>query len=208
MVKDRSNTLRFLAWLVVGLVTVVACPRMVEAHALKVFASRVGNRIEGYAYFPGGGRAAGMKVILKKTDGPSVAHARTDENGKFAFSEVKRTQSYRIVAESTGGHVAIFEIPSERSHAEETTEGRKTGEEHPANRDGTPELSDRSIQRTVERAVARKIRPLREQIDRMQSRARFQDILGGIGYILGICGIAFYWMARREKDGGGDGDGL
>ena len=50
---------------------------------------------------------------------------------------------------------------------------------------------------TIERAVARQIRPLREQLRAAQDQARLRDIMGGIGYILGLVGIALWWRARR-----------
>ncbi|MBC7952469.1 MAG: hypothetical protein H7Z12_11710 [Rhodospirillaceae bacterium] len=49
----------------------------------------------------------------------------------------------------------------------------------------------------VEAAVARQIRPLRLQIDAMEERARFSDIMGGIGTIFGLFGIAA-WIASRR----------
>ncbi|MBC7908010.1 MAG: hypothetical protein H7Y60_14875 [Rhodospirillaceae bacterium] len=50
----------------------------------------------------------------------------------------------------------------------------------------------------IEAAVARQIRPLRLQIDAMEERARFSDIMGGIGTIFGLFGIAAWIAARRR----------
>jgi nickel transport protein len=50
----------------------------------------------------------------------------------------------------------------------------------------------------IERAVARQVRPLREELMAAQDQARLHDILGGIGYILGLTGIALWWRARRS----------
>jgi nickel transport protein len=50
----------------------------------------------------------------------------------------------------------------------------------------------------VEAAVARQIRPLRLQMDAMEERARFSDIMGGIGTIFGLFGIAAWLAAKRR----------
>ena len=57
---------------------------------------------------------------------------------------------------------------------------------------------DPALESMIERAVARQVRPLREELMAAQDQARLHDILGGIGYILGLTGIALWWRARRS----------
>ncbi|NQU75435.1 MAG: hypothetical protein HQ546_03845 [Planctomycetes bacterium] len=56
------------------------------------------------------------------------------------------------------------------------------------------------LEDVISKAVSKQIRPLREQIDRLEERIRLRDVLGGIGYILGITGIAFYFLGRRKAE--------
>ena len=42
---------------------------------------------------------------------------------------------------------------------------------------------------------------LRQQVYDSEERLRFRDILGGIGFILGLAGVAFYLKARRRRSG-------
>ena len=53
----------------------------------------------------------------------------------------------------------------------------------------------------IAETVARQIRPLRRDIERYQHRTRVHDVLGGIGYIFGVMGLAAYFLARRERTG-------
>jgi nickel transport protein len=53
------------------------------------------------------------------------------------------------------------------------------------------------VETLVERAVARQIRPLREALEAERSRARLHDILGGLGYIAGLAGLALWWRSRK-----------
>lgn len=48
-------------------------------------------------------------------------------------------------------------------------------------------------------AATATLRLLREDIARLEHRMRLQDILGGLGYIVGIAGIAAWIAARRRR---------
>jgi nickel transport protein len=59
---------------------------------------------------------------------------------------------------------------------------------------------DPALEAAIERAVARQIRPLREQLIAAEDRIRLQDILGGIGFIMGLTGLAL-WLTSRRRSG-------
>ena len=50
-------------------------------------------------------------------------------------------------------------------------------------------------------AIGRQVAALRRDFDRYRNELRLRDVLGGLGYILGIMGTAFYFLGvrRREK---------
>ena len=48
-------------------------------------------------------------------------------------------------------------------------------------------------------SVSHQIAGLRRDLDKWQARMRLQDILGGVGYILGITGMLFYFLGVRRK---------
>jgi nickel transport protein len=49
----------------------------------------------------------------------------------------------------------------------------------------------------VDTAVARQIRPLLEAQAEADGRVRFNDVMGGIGMIVGLAGAALWASARR-----------
>jgi nickel transport protein len=57
----------------------------------------------------------------------------------------------------------------------------------------------------IEAAVAQKLRPLQREIVELREEIRLHDILGGIGYIIGIAGISFYFLGVRRRERNGDG---
>lgn len=153
--------------------TATATPAL--AHKLKVFVGAEGTEIVGAAYFAGGAPAMDVAGRLLGADGAVLAEFRTDANGNFRLSLTQR-QDVRVSVDSGDGHVAEAAIG---------------GAEQPA---ASPAVT---VPDAVEAAVARQILPLRKQIDAMEDRARFSDIMGGIGTIFGLFGV-FAWVASRK----------
>jgi nickel transport protein len=54
------------------------------------------------------------------------------------------------------------------------------------------------IEATVDEAVARHTRPLMEKFEAMETRTRFNDIMGGVGMIIGMAGAAMWALSRRK----------
>lgn len=64
---------------------------------------------------------------------------------------------------------------------------------------------DPALTAALELAVARQLRPLREELAAARATASMRDVLGGIGYILGLAGIALWWRARASGASACDG---
>lgn len=161
------------------------------AHKLKVFAGTEGAAIVGSAYFAGGGKAVGSAGRLLGPDGAVVAEFHTDAEGGFRLPVALR-QDYRVSVDSGDGHLAETVVA-----AAELPEGLPTGAASAA-ATPAPAAMPAAASDQIEAAVARQILPLRRQIDAMEERARFSDIMGGIGTIFGVFGIAA-WIAARRK---------
>lgn len=58
------------------------------------------------------------------------------------------------------------------------------------------------VDRSVDRAVSRQVRPLLEAFSVADSRIRLNDIVGGIGMIFGLAGVAMWMSARRSTHQG------
>ena len=61
-------------------------------------------------------------------------------------------------------------------------------------------LTQEELRTLVESAVVQKIRPLQREIAELKETTRLHDILGGIGYIMGIGGVVFYFLGVRRKE--------
>ena len=159
------------------------------AHKMKVFAVIEGDAIVGSAYFSPGGRVQDAEAVLS-VGGEEVARTWTGADGGFRFA-LTRPGPYRIAVDGGDGHAAFFTVT-----------------------DGAPPAAPASLstppaavgEAALEQAIARQIRPLREQIDAYEEKIRLHDILGGLGVIAGLAGVAF-GLSERRKRRVGDKDG-
>lgn len=187
-----------------------------QAHSVKVFATADGAAISGYVYFPGGGRPKDAVVRVFGPNGERLAETKTNERGEFSF-EARCKCDHRLIYETGDGHRAEWtieaaELPDTLPLPGATTSERDTaatnqtapqGSMSSGNLTGSADTSE--VEEAVARAVRQEIAPLRaqvakyrEELERYQAKIRMQDIIGGIGYIMGATGLAFYFLGVRR----------
>lgn len=175
--------------LALTLALVLAAPAA-QAHRLKLFATVEGAAILGRAYFAGGGPAVGIPGRLLNPDGGIAAEFRTDGDGRFTAKATLR-HDYTLAVDAGDGHAATFRVG-----LDELPHHLPAGQASPAA--APPEPAQPQLAQVVEEAVARQVRPLREQLDAYEAKVRLHDILGGVGTILGVFGLGGYVAARRR----------
>ena len=205
-------------FLLPALLLLLNLPLPAQAHKLKLFGSVEGRTISGYAYYSGGGRPAGVKVFLLGPDGEHLGEAVTNDRGEFEL-EAPVKADLLLTLKTADGHTASWpltagEFPADlkrlnesavvspRSGNEVETLGRS--KDHPLPETG---LFSVELRKLVTAAVSDSIKPLQQQIvlyrsqlDQYENRIRFHDILGGIGYILGMAGLFMMIKGRKSDD--------
>lgn len=173
------------------------------AHGLKLFALANGARIEGTVHFAGGGEAAGVRVTVKDASGAVLAKLAPAPDGSFAY-QARGPVDHLIVARSRDGHRAEWWVAATElvpGFAGDETRGAVDAESVPvAARAASPKpapLVEPALEAAIERAVARQVRPLREELASAREVFWLRDILGGIGYLVGLAGLGLWWRARR-----------
>ena len=146
-------------------------------------------------------------ILITDAGGNELARLQPDEQGNFDY-RVERRMTYRVVADSLDGHQAVWTLqadefsPSlpaaEEAERRDAAAGTQT-RPPPATAEGAG-VSTRSLtEAELERTVARQIRPLREALRDHDEQVRLRDILGGIGYIVGLAGLGLWWSRRRKE---------
>ncbi len=196
-----------VVWLVVAAVVVLA-GAPARAHQVRVFAVVEGNTIQGEVYYRGGESAQDAEVKAIGPAGEVLGEAKTDEQGKFSIAVHQRCD-HRLVVDAGGGHSAEYTIsadelptslpssktPSETPEAQhgeaKKAEVVATGSTATASTDGGEVMAQLE-------SLNGQIVQLRKQLDGYEQKTRFHDVLGGIGYIVGLMGLGGYFLARKK----------
>jgi nickel transport protein len=187
-----------------GLLSVVALvllsPSPVWAHKLNVFASAKGRTIEGKAYFRGGTPAQGVAVTALGPAGEEIGKTKTDEQGRFAI-EAQFRCDHRILVDTGDGHGGEYLLPgSALPKSLPDKEGQPKAVPATGSMAVSPERqATSSVSSDQLDSLRAEIVRLEEQLNAYEDRIRMTDIVGGIGYIVGITGAAYYYVGSRRK---------
>ena len=183
-----------------------------------MFASAENNVITGYVYYTTGGKPKKAAVLVEDQRGNRLGEVMTNENGEFTFRAEIR-QDYTFILELADGHHATFtltadELPESlptaeteqvappKGHQQAEQEGERISsinEKLLPQNNFKPQISLEEFEKIIDKTVNKQIRPLREQLEKYEEKIRLHDILGGIGYIIGLMGLG-YFLSRRKKN--------
>lgn len=200
-------------------------PETASAHKVRVFAYGEGNTIVGESAFSGGRKAKNAEILVQDTAGDEqLFSCRTDEQGQFRFNipdEARKTRmDLRIIVKAGDGHRGEWllaaadyledvqeAIPTSpprsvvESRADSAVSAAEEEEGRPAQ--NAAELSAvplQQIQQLMEETLDKKLAPVKHILAQANDPGpTLQDILGGIGYIIGLAGIAAYFKAGQRK---------
>ncbi len=212
MTAHRSFSRRRSMWVVVILMALWA-PVSASAHKVVIFAWVEGDRVFTESKFSGGRLAKNAPVEIYDMAGNRLLEGRTDDNGRFDFP-VPGPMALRIVLSAGQGHGNEWVLERDDIIDAADGEGARKDTDPPAPSPVTitkgpghvkPHDDDR-LKELVEAAVDRKLSPVLQQLRLLNERLdapAFKDIVGGIGYIMGVVGIAAYLASKRQKGSSG-----
>ena len=174
------------------------------AHRSTIFAWVEGDRVFTESKFSGRRLVKRGDIIVYDLEGNQLLKGKTDDHGKFSFILPKKT-AMKIVVQAGMGHRGEWTIPVDEiegvagAEAETTTPG-ETSSKRPEKKVETSKLNLDEIRLTVEEALDQRLKPvLKILVESRESGPKVRDIFGGIGYILGLMGVAAYFHYRRKS---------
>ena len=172
-------------------------PSPLWAHKVYVYAWIEGDRVFTESYFSGGSRAAHSQIEVFDERGNRLLTGKTDSQGMFSF-KLPRKEDLKIVLRSPGGHGAEFNLKvEEKPSSEDRPEGGHT--KRPPPMVGTPCITEEEIRAVVEGVLDVKLEPLKKRLAASQKGGPgIREILGGIGYIIGLMGVAIIFSHRKK----------
>lgn len=150
------------------------------AHGLKLYVEAEAGQIRGQVHFASGAAARSAQIRISDAGGEELAVLAPDDEGRFSYP-VDSPRDLVVVADSLDGHRASRSLKAEELRAFLPAE-EESGAEPPC-----------------AQVVAEKSASLREALTACEERQRLRDILGGLGYIVGLAGLGLWWGGRRKR---------
>jgi nickel transport protein len=178
------------------------------AHGVTIFAWLEGDTVHTESKFSGGRLAKGAAVEVFDRAGQKLLEGKTDDQGAFAFKLPKK-EELRIVLIAGMGHRNEWTITWQdlegvtlsgpAAQIMPPSDSAVTAAPSPPAPASPADLTD--LQAALEQTLDKKLSPIIHQLSHLEERRRsvsLADVIGGLGYILGLVGLAAYIHYRRK----------
>jgi len=178
---------------------------LAEAHKIRVFAWQEGDTVFVEARFSGARPAKNVSVSIEDAEShQQLLTGETDTDGNFSFILSKSYPAQLdVIVDGGDGHRGKWShsVESETTVADTDTI-EATGIQPPniqATGDaGLQNISMEQLENVLEKVVDKKLGPIKKTLAETRDQGpSIQDILGGVGYIIGLAGIAAYFKSRQ-----------
>lgn len=169
-------------------------PQQAMAHKIHVFAWVSGNTVTVEANFSGNRPLIGGKVTVKdNASGAVLLQGVGNDKGIFTFplpTEIKqKAADLLIVVAGSEGHQSEWLVPA--------TEYLTTT--HPPSPEVPDTMNNTELRKMLEELIRQELAPIKRSLaESRQRKPGFRDIMGGIGYFIGLAGLAA-WLKNRPK---------
>ena len=196
-----------LLCLVVALMLLAAGDAL--AHRVNVFAWVEGDMVFVECKYPDGTKVHEGVIRVLDSAGKELLNGKTNDKGEFSF-KVPKQDDLTIVLEAGMGHRGDW--PLSRQDLAPAGEAPKPGpaaapQASPKNEAPSPAAAEPAagpaspppagIDQAIEKALDKKLAPVMKMLAEMhEQKVRLTDVLGGIGYIIGLVGVAAYFKRK------------
>ncbi|MCR4666016.1 MAG: hypothetical protein K5657_01840 [Desulfovibrio sp.] len=200
-----------------ALFSLLLCPNLSHAHRVNIFAW-----VEGETVFVQGGFSKtsparnALITVLDGQNGDVLLKGHTDEKGAFSFPSPENAwkNGLMIRIDAGEGHQNSFRleadewskpIPKPEEEPENATEEKNPSEsknadtsEH-AGEQSLPPTSREELRALLREEMAQALTPIKKRLQVLsEERISLRDILGGLGWIIGLFGIFFALKAKKD----------
>ena len=199
MKKVHGSVIAMLIAIFLGALVSISTPAL--AHKVTIFAWVEGDRVLTESKFSGGRKATRAKVAVFDREGTQLLEGKTDGKGAFSFRIPKLTD-LRIVLNAGSGHRAEWTVTESEIRQAGYQEGIQ-GAGTPRQLSGNLDLGKQEIQELIDESLDRRLTPIVKMLAELRAKGpSMTEVIGGIGYIVGLMGLALYFLSRRKKEGG------
>jgi len=175
------------------------------AHKVNIFAYVEGGKIYTESYFSDGKKCVESKIEVFDNQGNKLLEGLTDKEGMFSFKippEDVIDGDLKLVLTASMGHRAEYIIRADELGDIKGLIEEKIEEPVSVISPETSSVELKEIQSIIEDTLDEKLKPImremREIKKSQEDRISPTEIIGGVGYIIGIFGIIAYFLSRKR----------
>ncbi len=171
----------------------------VFAHKVNVFAYVEGEKIYTESYFNDGKKCIDSKIEVFYSQRNKLLEGLTDKEGKFSFEVPSEDGDLKIVLTASMGHRAEYSISADELSSADGLIKEEPEEPVSIVSSETSLIDLKEIQSIIEDTLDEKLKPIMREIKKSrEDKISPAEIIGGIGYIIGIFGIIAYFLSRKR----------
>ena len=216
-IRLRPQLAKRKAFIVILMVSLVATTltSAALAHRVNIFAWLERDTVHVEGFFAGKKQARHALVEVFDSSGTLLLSGRTDDKGKFSFKIPQKT-TLKIVLDAGLGHKNSFTLPESdmmevANSADEVQQVLQTKADVAEPKmsaiaagqaivESNVDSNSHQLEVMIDQALDRKLAPVIELIrDSRQEGPRFTEVVGGLGYIFGLMGVALYFKNRTRE---------
>ncbi len=194
-----------------ALILISALSTAALAHKVRIFAWEDSGNIITESKFSGGNPAKNATVsVVDSATGQELLSGTTDMEGIFSFPLPKTdTKELEIIIDGGDGHKNSWHYVIEEPNQGTTqvpvpvAEKQQTQAAKVADTVTDATLSNVTLDelnQLLATTIDKKLAPIKRTLaENSEKGPTLQDILGGIGYIFGLAGIAAYMQSRKNR---------
>jgi nickel transport protein len=201
-------SLRLLLDAIGALVALLLFTGEAQAHRVNVFAWVTGDTVFVECNFPDGTKVHEGVIRVLDSAGKELLTGKTNDKGEFSF-KVPKQEDLNIVLDAVMGHRADWLLSKQDllpagsvQESDASSQSAPKTEDPPAaaqaSSAGASSPPPAGIDQAIEKALDKKLAPVMKMLAEMhEQKVRLTDVLGGIGYIIGLVGIAAYFKRKK-----------
>ena len=220
-----KGTRKKLAICAVAMLGIVMLHMPAMAHKVNIFAYVEGDSVVVEGYFSKDAKAQDCKLLFFDESGKQIHEGRTDKKGMYSFKLADLppfSGSLKIVMEAGMGHKADFTLSAEDipgavkagAQPQEKTSEPKAQQEvstSPGSEASVaaPVVDQAALTAALDAVIEKRLAPITRMLGKQEKLLleekfggpKMTDIIGGIGWIVGMIGIAAFFWARNRSHG-------
>jgi len=180
-----------------------------SAHRVNLFAWVEGDTVWVECKYPDGTKVHEGVIRVLDSGGKELLNGKTNTKGEFSF-KIPQLDDVTIVLEAGMGHRADWPLSKQDlAPAGEAPKPEPAAPSQTAPKTEAPPLAAKEsvsdaaspppagIDQAIEKALDKKLAPVLKMLAEMhEQKVRLTDVLGGVGYIIGLVGVAAYFKRK------------